>query len=88
MRRVKKNPTGRMIRNVDRDKSSYKLLAGSRCVVRGGSGSFSLQLEGTLSGTASVFCVSTICHKDKLKSCQFVLGTLQVPGEACSVGKL
>lgn len=88
MVRVKKKPTGRMIRNADRDKSSYKSAAG-RCVDRRGLGNFSLKLEGTqLSGTTSGFCVSIICHKDKLKSCQFVLWELQVPAEACSVGRL
>lgn len=81
-------PTGRAIRNVDSDKSSYKSVAG-RCVDSGCSGSFSLKLEGTqLSGTTSGFCISIICHKDKLKSCQFVFGELHVPGEAHSVGRL
>lgn len=85
-----KNPTGMELRNADRDKSSYKSTAG-RCAESGGSGSFSLKLksEGTqLSGTTSGFCVYIICANSNLKSCGFVLGELQVPGEDCSVGRL
>lgn len=70
--REKKTPTGRVIRNVDWDKSSSKSTAVTDAD-RGGLGSFSMKLEGIqLNGTTWGLYISIICHKDKLKSCQFI----------------